>query len=262
MIFYKTAEEIEFIRNSSVLVSRALAEVGKYIKPGITTLSLDKIGDEFIRDNRGYPAFLGYRGFPNSLCISVNEQVVHGLPGNRILKEGDLVSIDCGVLLDKFYGDSAFTFAVGEINESKKELLNVTRASLDIGVNQAHIGKRIGDIASAIQQYVERNGFSVVRELVGHGLGKKLHEDPEVPNYGKRGSGSKLMEGLVIAIEPMVNMGKKGVLQAQDGWTIYSEDNSPSAHFEHTVAVTKAGPEMLTTFDFIEEAIHENAFTR
>ncbi len=261
MIFYKTQEEIEFIRNSSLLVSRALAEVAKYIKPGVTTLTLDKVGEEFIRDNRGYPAFLGYRGFPNSLCISVNEEVVHGLPGSILLKEGDLVSIDCGVLLDKFYGDSAFTFAVGEITEVKRQLLSVTRESLNLGVNQAKIGKRIGDIASTIQHHVERNGFSVVRELVGHGLGKKLHEDPEVPNYGKRGTGTKLMEGLVIAIEPMVNMGKKSVRQAEDGWTIFTEDRSPSAHFEHTVAITKDGPEVLTTFDYIEEVIHENAVT-
>jgi methionyl aminopeptidase len=261
MIFYKTQKEIEFIRNSSLLVSRALAEVAKYIKPGVTTLTLDKVGEEFIRDNRGYPAFLGYRGFPNSLCISVNEEVVHGLPGSILLKEGDLVSIDCGVLLDKFYGDSAFTFAVGEITEVKRQLLSVTRESLNLGVNQAKIGKRIGDIASTIQRHVERNGFSVVRELVGHGLGKKLHEDPEVPNYGKRGTGTKLMEGLVIAIEPMVNMGKKSVRQAEDGWTIFTEDRSPSAHFEHTVAITKDGPEVLTTFDYIEEVIHENAVT-
>jgi methionyl aminopeptidase len=222
---------------------------------------LDKVGEEFIRDNRGYPAFLGYRGFPNSLCISVNEEVVHGLPGSILLKEGDLVSIDCGVLLDKFYGDSAFTFAVGEITEVKRQLLSVTRESLNLGVNQAKIGKRIGDIASTIQRHVERNGFSVVRELVGHGLGKKLHEDPEVPNYGKRGTGTKLMEGLVIAIEPMVNMGKKSVRQAEDGWTIFTEDRSPSAHFEHTVAITKDGPVVLTTFDYIEEVIHENAVT-
>ncbi|MBA2407160.1 MAG: type I methionyl aminopeptidase [Chitinophagales bacterium] len=261
MIFYKTHDEIEFIRNSSLLVSRALAEVAKYIKPGVTTLTLDKVGEEFIRDNRGYPAFLGYRGFPNSLCISVNEEVVHGLPGSILLKEGDLVSIDCGVLLDKFYGDSAFTFAVGDITEVKRQLLSVTRESLNLGVNQAKIGKRIGDIASTIQHHVERNGFSVVRELVGHGLGKKLHEDPEVPNYGKRGTGTKLMEGLVIAIEPMVNMGKKSVRQAEDGWTIFTEDRSPSAHFEHTVAITKDGPEVLTTFDYIEEVIHENAVT-
>jgi methionyl aminopeptidase len=256
MIYYKTHEEIECIRKSSLLVSRTLAEVGKHIKPGVSTIELDKIGEEFIRDHGGYPAFLGYRGFPKSLCISVNEHVVHGIPGTYVMNEGDIVSVDCGVLLDKFYGDSAFTFAVGEITDERKQLLKVTRESLNLGVQQARVGKRIGDIAFAIQNYVEQHGFSVVRELVGHGVGKKLHEDPEVPNYGKRGGGPKLVEGLVIAIEPMVNMGKKNVLQAEDGWTIYTEDRKPSAHFEHTVAVTKDGPDILTTFEFIEEAVY------
>lgn len=239
-----------------MIVSRALAEVAKHIKPGIATIKLDAVADQFIRDHGGFPAFLGYRGFPNAACISVNEVVVHGIPGNTILKEGDIVSVDIGVVLDDFYGDSAFTFPVGEISEEKQRLLAVTRQSLELGVEQAKVGGRIGDIASSIQDYVERNGYSVVRELVGHGVGKKLHEDPEVPNYGKRGSGAKLQEGLVIAIEPMVNMGKKNVLQANDGWTIFTEDHQPSAHFEHTVAVTKGGPQMLTTFSFIEEVLN------
>lgn len=255
MIYHKTQEEIESIRQSSLLVSRALAEVAKSIKPGVTTLQLDSVADQFIRDHGGIPAFLGYRGFPNSACISVNEVVVHGVPGNIELKEGDIVSVDVGVLLDGFYGDSAYTFAVGEISADKQQLLKITKESLDLGVQQARIGKRIGDIASTIQDYVEQHGYSVVRELVGHGVGKKLHEDPEVPNYGRRGSGAKLMEGLVIAIEPMVNMGKKNVLQGKDGWTIFTEDHKPSAHFEHTVAVTKNGPDILTTFEFIEEIV-------
>ncbi len=256
MIYYKTPEEIERIRKSSLLVSRALAEVAKHIKPGITTIKLDAVADEFIRDHGGFPAFLGYRGFPNSACISVNEVVVHGIPGETVLKDGDIVSVDIGVVLDEFYGDSAFTFPVGDISEAKQRLLNTTRQSLELGVQQAKIGGRIGDIAATIQEYVERHGYSVVRELVGHGVGKKLHEDPEVPNYGKRGSGAKLQEGLVIAIEPMVNMGKKQVMQANDGWTIFTEDHQPSAHFEHTVAVTRDGPQMLTTFRFIEEVLN------
>lgn len=253
MIFYKTGEEIERIRKSSLLVSRTLAEVSKYIKPGVTTLRLDAIAEEFIRDHQGIPAFLGYRGFPNSACISVNDAVVHGIPGEVILKEGDIVSVDIGVLLDDFYGDSAYTFSVGEISTEKEQLLKITKESLELGVQQARVGKRIGDIAAAIQDYVELHGFSIVRELVGHGIGKNLHEDPEVPNYGKRGSGTKLHEGLVIAIEPMVNMGRKNVIQANDGWTILTEDHQPSAHFEHTVAVTKSGAEKLTTFSLIEE---------
>ncbi|MBK9729898.1 MAG: type I methionyl aminopeptidase [Chitinophagaceae bacterium] len=253
MIYYKTPEEIERIRQSSLLVSRTLAEVAKHIKPGTTTISLDKLADQFIRDHGGIPAFLGYRGFPNSACISVNEAVVHGIPGETVLKEGDIVSVDLGVVLDGFYGDSAYTFPVGEISEAKQRLLNITRQSLEMGIQQAWIGKRIGDIAATIQEFVEKNGYSVVRELVGHGVGKKLHEDPEVPNYGRRGSGAKLQEGLVIAIEPMVNMGKKNVMQSNDGWTIFTEDHKPSAHFEHTIAISKDGPVKLTTFEFIEE---------
>ncbi|MEO6166509.1 MAG: type I methionyl aminopeptidase [Chitinophagales bacterium] len=255
MIYYKTSEEIEYIRQSSLLVSRALAEVAKHVKPGVTTIRLDKLADQFIRDHGGVPAFLGYRGFPNSACISVNEVVVHGIPGEIVLKEGDIVSVDVGVLLEGFYGDSAYTFPVGEIDADKQRLLKITRESLELGVEQAKIGKRIGDIASTIQEFVEKNGYSIVRELVGHGVGKKLHEDPEVPNYGKRGSGAKLMEGLVIAIEPMVNMGKRNVMQANDGWTIFTEDHKPSAHFEHTVAITKNGPDVLTNFEFMEEIV-------
>jgi methionyl aminopeptidase len=205
MIYYKTNEEIEAVRRSCLLVSRTLAEVAKHIRPGVTTLELDKVVDEFILDHHAYPAFLGYRDFPKSACISVNEEVVHGIPNEYALKEGDIVSVDCGALLDGYYGDSAYTFGVGEINEEKKRLLRVTKESLDLGVRQARVGKRIGDIAGSVQDYVQAKGYSVVRELVGHGLGKSLHEDPQVPNYGKRGSGTKIQEGLVIAIEPMIN---------------------------------------------------------
>lgn len=256
MIYYKTNEDVEGIRQSCLLVSKTLAEAAKYIKPGVTTLELNRIIDEFIRDHKGYPAFLGYRDFPKSACISVNDQVVHGIPNEYEIREGDIVSVDCGVLLDGYYGDSAYTFGVGEINSEMKRLLSVTKESLDLGVQQARIGKRIGDIASSIQEYVQSKGFSVVRELVGHGLGKSLHEDPEVPNYGKRGQGTKIQEGLVIAIEPMVNMGKKEVYTGSDHWTVFTIDGKPSAHFEHTVAVKKSGPEILTTFEFIEEPVY------
>lgn len=255
MIYYKTSEEIEGIRKSCLLVSRTLAETAKIIRPGVTTLQIDKIVDEFIRDHGAIPSFLGYRDYPNSACISVNEVVVHGIPTAYELKEGDIVSVDCGATLDGFVGDSAYTFAVGEISEEKKKLLRVTREALAKGVQQAKVGSRLGDISHAVQEHVERNGYSVVRELVGHGLGRSLHEDPEVPNYGKRGHGLKLQEGLVIAIEPMVNMGKKEVLTADDRWTVLTRDRMPSAHFEHTVAVRKGGPDVLTTFKFIEEEV-------
>lgn len=259
MIYYKTNEEIEGIRQSCLLVSRTLAEVAKQIRPGVTTLELDKVVDEFIRDHHGYPAFLGYKDFPKSACISVNEVVVHGIPNDYALKEGDIVSVDCGALLNGYYGDSAYTFAVGKINDEKKRLLRITKEALDLGVQQARVGKRIGDIAGTIQDYVQGKGYSVVRELVGHGLGKSLHEDPQVPNYGKRGQGTKIQEGLVIAIEPMINMGRKEIYTAEDKWTVITEDGKPSAHFEHTVAVRKTGPEVLTTFEFIEEAVYSVA---
>lgn len=256
MIYCKTQDEIEAIRRSCNLVSLAIAEVGKRIAPGVKTIELDELAKDFIRQRGGEPAFLGYRGFPKSLCISVNDAVVHGIPSDYGLKEGDIVSIDCGVLLDGFYGDSAYTFAVGNISDDKKRLMHVTREALDVGVSRAKIGLRIGDIASAIQDHAEKNGYSIVRELVGHGVGKKLHEDPEVPNYGKRGSGHKLLEGMVIAIEPMVNMGKKSVYQAEDHWTILTEDHKPSAHFEHTVAITRNGPDILTNFEAVDEVVY------
>lgn len=255
MLYYKTDEEIELIRESSLLVAKTLAEVAKAIKPGITTLELDKIAFAFIRDHQAEPAFLNYNGFPNSLCISVNAQVVHGIPNKDTLKEGDVCSVDCGVLKNGFYGDSAYTFAVGEVSDENIALLKVTRESLLKGIDKAIAGNRLGDISAAVQEYAEANGFSVVRELVGHGIGRHLHEKPEVPNYGKRGSGLVLKEGLVIAIEPMINMGTKGVVHEKDGWTVRTADRKPSAHFEHTVAIRKGKADVLSSFEFIDEVL-------
>jgi methionyl aminopeptidase len=252
MIFYKTAEEIELLRESNLLVSKALAEVAKQIAPGVTTLALDQIAEEFIRDNAAVPGFLGYKGYPKTLCTSVNQQVVHGIPSGYALKEGDIVSVDCGVLFQGYYGDSAYTFAVGNIADSVKLLLKTTKESLYKGIENACEGKRVGDISNAIQEYCEHAKFSVVREMVGHGIGKGLHESPEVPNYGKRGHGSRLQSGMVICIEPMINMGRKEIVQDPDGWTIHTADNLPSAHFEHCVAIGKNGPDFLSTFDYIE----------
>ena len=254
-LYYKTKEEIELIRDSSLLVAKTLAEVAKVIKPGVSTLSLDKIAYEFINDHKAVPAFLNYNGFPNSLCISVNSQVVHGIPGVYELKDGDIVSVDCGVVKNNFFGDSAYTFAIGEVSPEVLNLLKVTKESLYKGIEMAVLGKRLGDVAEAIQSHAEENGYSVVRELVGHGIGKNLHEAPEVPNYGKKGRGLKLQEGLVIAIEPMINLGKKAVKQDNDGWTIITSDNLPSAHFEHTIAIGKEQADILSSFKYIEEAL-------
>lgn len=254
-LFYKTKEEIELIRESSLLVGKTLAEVAKAIKPGVTTLALDKIAYDFINDNKAVPAFLNYNGFPASLCISVNSQVVHGIPGKYELKDGDIVSVDCGVVKNGFVGDSAYTFAVGNVKPEILKLLQVTKESLYKAIEMTVVGKRIGDIAEAVQSHAEKNGFSIVRELVGHGVGKKLHEAPEVPNYGKKGTGLKLQEGLVIAIEPMVNMGKRNIVGEDDGWTVRTADNLPSAHFEHTVAVGKEKADVLSSFDYIEEVL-------
>lgn len=254
-LYYKTKEEIELIRESSLLVAKTLAEVAKVIKPGVTTLSLDKVAYEFINDNKAIPAFLNYSGFPNSLCISVNSQVVHGIPNNYELRDGDIVSVDCGVVKNKFFGDSAYTFAIGEVKPEVLNLLEVTKESLYKGIEMAVVGKRLGDIGEAVQTYAETNGYSVVRELVGHGIGLNLHEAPEVPNYGKKGTGLKLQEGLVIAIEPMINLGKKAIIQENDGWTIRTADNLPSAHFEHTIAIGKNKAEILSSFEYIEEAL-------
>lgn len=255
MINYKTKEEIELLRENNLLVSRTLAEVGKHIRPGVSTLELDRIAEQFIRDHGAVPGFLGYNGFPNSLCISVNEQVVHGIPSDKlILQEGDIVSVDCGTIMKGFYGDSAYTFAVGEIDPDVRKLLDVTKEALHKGAAQAKIGNRTGDVSNAVQEHAEKNGFSVVRELVGHGLGRHMHESPEVPNYGAKGRGPLLKEGLVICIEPMINMGSRYVVFERDGWTVRTRDRKPSAHFEFAVAVTKDGPDVLTTFEFIEGA--------
>ncbi len=256
MIYYKTREEVELIRESSLLVSKTLAEVAKVIRPGISTLALDKIAEEFIRDHGAVPAFKGYKGFPGTLCVSVNAQVVHGIPSNKELKEGDIASVDCGVKMNEFYGDSAFTFPVGEVAPNVLKLMKVTRESLLKGIEKAVAGMRMGDLSSAVQEHAELNGFSCVKELVGHGIGRSLHEKPEVPNYGRKGYGIKLQEGLVIAIEPMVNMGKSAVVQEEDGWTITTRDKMPSAHYEHTVVVMKDKAEILTSFKYIDEVLN------
>lgn len=238
-------------------MSRTLAEMATLIKPGVTTLYLDKIAETFIRDNGALPAFKGYGGFPSTLCTSVNDEVVHGFPSGYTLKEGDIISVDCGVILNGWYGDSAYTFAVGEISDEIRRLLEFTKASLNEGVKAAIAGNRVGDISYAVQTKAESGGYSVVRELVGHGLGTKLHEPPEVPNYGKKGSGPKMEKGLVICIEPMINLGKKGTIQMNDGWTIKTIDGKPSAHFEYAVAVEKGEANVLTTFEFIEEVLNK-----
>lgn len=258
MIQYKTNEEIELIRESSLLVAKTLAEVARNIRPGITTQRLDQVAEEYIRDHDASPGFKGYNGFPFTLCISPNEVVVHGFPSKRELKEGDILSVDCGVLKNGYYGDSAYTFAIGEISESLKRLLKVTHAGLYLGIEQAIEGNTLGDVSWAIQQHAEDAGFSVVRELVGHGLGRNLHEAPEVPNFGARGKGLKLKAGLVIAIEPMINMGQRFVVQERDGWTIRTSDRKPSAHFEHSIAVRQGKADVLSSFQFIEEALMEN----
>ncbi|MBK7626492.1 MAG: type I methionyl aminopeptidase [Bacteroidales bacterium] len=257
MLYFKTDEEVGLLRESNLLVSRTLAEMASIIKPGITTLYLDKIAESFIRDNGATPAFKGYGGFPNTLCTSVNDEVVHGIPSSYVLKEGDIISVDCGVILNGWYGDSAFTFPVGEISEEIRRLLDFTRASLEEGVKEAVAGNRIGDISSAVQTKAESGGYSVVRDLVGHGLGKKLHEPPEVANWGKKGTGPKMEKGLVICIEPMINSGKKETIQMKDGWTIKTADGKPSAHFEYAVAVDKGKADVLTTFEFIDKVLNK-----
>ena len=255
MIFLRTEEEIELIRKSSLLVAKAHAEVAKLIEPGVTSLQLDARAEEFIRDHGGIPAFKGYNGFPNSLCTSPNEQVVHGIPTNQPLKEGTILSIDCGVLMNDFYGDSAYTYTIGNVSAEVKELLDVTKESLYKGIEQAVAGNRVGDISFAIQQHAELHHYGVVRELVGHGVGENLHESPEVPNYGKRGRGPKLKVGMVLAIEPMINMGVRNIHQHTDGWTISTADALPSAHFEHTVAIQQGKADILSSFEYIEEEL-------
>ncbi|SMO87548.1 methionyl aminopeptidase [Saccharicrinis carchari] len=255
MIYLKTDEEIELLRESNLLVAKTLGEVAKLIKPGVTTLELDKRAEEFIRDHDAIPGFLNYQGFPNSLCTSVNEQVVHGIPNKKPLKEGDIVSVDCGVLKNEFYGDSAYTFGVGQLSPEVEDLLKTTKEALYKGIENAVAGKRLGDIGYAVQRHSEAKGYSVVREMVGHGVGKNLHESPEVPNYGRRGYGVLLKPGMVIAIEPMINLGKRNIVQESDGWTIRTIDKMVSAHFEHTVAVGKNEADILSSFKFVEEVL-------
>lgn len=259
MIYYKTPEEIELLRESNLLVSRTHAEVAKIIRPGIPTIRLDQLAETFIRDMGGIPGFKGYKDFPYTLCISVNEEVVHGMPSHRVLKEGDVISIDCGVIKNEFYGDSAYTYCVGEVDKDVMKLLSVTKESLYKGIEKAIVGNRMGDISYAIQEYAGRkHRYGIVQELVGHGVGKKLHESPEVPNYGKKGSGIKLKKGLVIAIEPMINMGRRHIEELSDGWTIVTKDRKPSAHFEHTIAVQEGQADILSTFEYTEAAIKSN----
>ena len=258
MIYYKSEEEVELVRKSSLLVAKTHAEIAKLIKPGISSLELDQIAEEFIRDNGGKPAFKGYNGFPCTLCASPNEVVVHGIPNNKPINDGTILSIDCGVFMNGFYGDSAYTYEVGEVKKEIQMLLKVTKESLYKGIENAVSGKRIGDIGYAIQEHAENNDYGVVREMIGHGIGKNLHESPEVPNYGRRGSGIKLKKGLVIAIEPMINMGTRDIMQHSDGWTITTLDKKPSAHFEHTVVVREGEAEILSSFKEIEKIIKLN----
>lgn len=263
MIHIRSNEEIEIIRKSALMVSATLTEVANFLKPGITTLSIDQMAEQFIRDNGGVPSFKGYgpksSPFPGSLCISVNEVVVHGFPSDYILKDGDVISVDCGVYMNGYHGDHAFTFAVGDVNPEVLKLLKVTKESLMKGVAAAKVGNRVGDISFAVEDYTAReHGYGVVRELVGHGVGKKLHEDPQVPNYGRRGDGKRLKEGMVLAIEPMINLGRRNIYTAEDGWTIVTADGKPSAHFEHTTVVRPNSGEALSNFAPIEEAIKAN----
>lgn len=260
MIYLKTDEEIELMREANQLVGKTLAEVGKHVAPGVSTLQLDKIAEEFIRDHGAVPAFLGYGGFPNSICASVNEQIVHGIPSSsKILNEGDIISVDCGTILNGYVGDSAYTFCVGEVDPKVKDLLKTTKESLYLGIQAAVEGKRIGDISNVVQTYCESHNYSVVRELVGHGIGKRMHEEPEVPNYGRRGCGPLLKSGMCICIEPMINMGSKNVVFERDGWTVRTKDRKCSAHFEHCIAIRPDGPQILSSFDFIEEVLGSNA---
>lgn len=265
MIIFKTKEELELMYQSAQLVSKTLGMVAKEIKPGVTTLHLDKLAHDFIKDHGGEPAFLGYGGFPNSLCMSPNDQVVHGIPNEKPLVEGDIISVDCGVFMNGFVGDHAYTFEIGEVSDEIKKLLKITKESLYKGIEQVRPGNHVGDIGFAIQRYCENEGYGVVKELVGHGLGREMHEDPQVPNYGKRGKGSLMREGIALAIEPMINLGTDKVHFHKDGWTVTTKDNKPSAHFEHNVAIMDGKPTLLSTFKYVYEALgiesdEENAF--
>lgn len=256
MILLKTAEEIEKLRASNQLVSRTLGELARAIRPGVTTRALDKLAEEYIRDHGAVPGFLGYNGYPATLCTSLNDEVVHGIPSDYALREGDIISVDCGVKLDGYFGDSAYTFAVGETDPGWLELMLNTREALQEGIEMARAGNRLGDIGHAIQSHAESAGYSVVREMVGHGLGQNLHEEPEVPNFGRRGSGVKLKAGMVVCIEPMINMGARYIQQDRDGWTIRTRDGKPSAHYEHAVAVREGEADILSTFSYIEQVLN------
>jgi methionyl aminopeptidase len=267
MIIPKSKEEIELMRESALVVSRTLGVLAEHVKPGVTTLELDKIAEEYIRSQDAVPGFLGLYDFPNTLCMSPNAQVVHGIPNDEPLKEGDIISIDCGAVKNGYYGDHAYTFKVGQVSPEVEKLLQVTKESLYQGLREFKIGNRVGDVGYAIQNYAEKHGYGVVRELVGHGIGKTMHEDPEMPNYGRRGRGKKFVEGMVVAIEPMINMGSKRIIQLNDGWTILTKDGLPSAHFEHDVALVDGKPQLLSTFDYIYEALgissdEENEFKK
>lgn len=255
MIIQKSKEEIELMREAALVVSKTLGMLASEVKPGVTTLYLDKLAEEFIRDHQAIPGFLGLYDFPNTLCMSPNAQIVHGIPNDSPLIEGDIISIDCGAIKNEYYGDHAYTFAVGEIKPEVEKLLRITKESLYVGIRELKVGKRVGDVGFAIQQYCEAQGYGVVRELVGHGLGKTMHEDPEMPNYGRRGRGKKFVEGMTVAIEPMINMGTKRIEQLEDGWTILTKDRKPSAHFEHDVAIVNGKPELLSTFAYIYKAL-------
>ena len=255
MLKDKTGDAIEIMRECNLLVSKTLAEIAGIIRPGVTTLELDRVAEEYILDHGALPGFKGYNGFPGTLCTSVNSQVVHGIPSSYVLKEGDIVSVDCGVKMNGYYGDTAYTYAVGEIAAEVAELLRVTYEALFRGIEHAIVGKRVGDIGYAVQLHAEKAGFSVVREMVGHGLGQSLHEKPEIPNYGRRGKGALLKKGMVLCIEPMINLGGKGIVQENDGWTIRTRDKQPSAHYELAVVVEKDRPDILSTFEYIEEVL-------
>ena len=259
MIYLKTDEEIELLREANLVVARTLAEVAKVIAPGVTTLKLDAVAEEYIRSQGAVPGFKGYGGFPGTLCVSVNENVVHGIPSNYALREGDIVSVDCGAVKDGFNGDSTYTFCVGEVSEEVKNLLRTTKESLYVGIEKAVEGNRLGDIGHAVQEYCEKRGYSVVRELCGHGVGKRLHEEPDVPNYGRKGTGPLIKNGMVIAIEPMINMGSKNIVIERDGWTCRTKDRKPSAHFEHTIAVHGGKPDILSSFAYVEEVLGDKS---
>lgn len=259
MIYLKTDEEVELLRESNILVGRTLAEVGRNVRPGVTTKQLDKIAEEYIRSNGAIPSFLGYAGFPNSICTSVNEQVVHGIPNDHPLRDGDIVSVDCGALKNGFHGDSCYTFCVGEVSKEVLRLLRTTKEALYKAIDVARAGVRLGDVGNAIQKHCESNGFSVVREYVGHGIGYDMHEEPMVPNYGKCGRGIMLKDGMAIAIEPMICQGKKSISMKDDGWTVVTSDGKYAAHYEHTIVVRRGRSEIMSTFEYVEQVLKSKA---